>query len=104
MTTKREKKADYEFFFKGVSKAVKQVTGEDYKPNCLVADAASSISNGFLNAYFYKDHSDFKRVVCYQHVKRNVDKHTTLIEKEKRAKIKVNQLRHRNFFIYFFNY
>ena len=89
MTTKREKKSDYEFFFKAVAKAVEQVTNEVYKPICLVADAASAISNGFMSAYCYKKASDFKRVVCYQHVRRNVDKHLGLMDKEDKVKIKV---------------
>ncbi len=91
MTTKREKKRDYEFFFKAIAKAVEQVTGQVYKPNCLVADAASEITNGFKNAFSDKA-SDFKRVVCYQHVKRNVEKHLGLMSKETKADIKVLNL------------
>jgi len=89
MTTKREKKKDYEFFFESIVKAVKQVTGEVYKPSVLVADAASAIHNGFMSAYCYNSILDFKRVVCYQHVSRNIDKHMGLISKETRVKIKV---------------
>ena len=92
MTTKREKTKDYEFFFKAVSKAVKQCTGEDYKPDCLVADAAGSITEGFMQAMEYDSIDDFSRVVCFQHVKRNVDKHLSSTEKSIREKIKVDFL------------
>ncbi len=63
MTTKREKSRDYEFFFNAVVKAAKQCTGEVYRPNCLVADAAGAITKGFMRAMNYKSTDDFSRVI-----------------------------------------
>ena len=45
-------------------------TGEEYKPNCLVADAAGAITRGFQRAFSYQSFHDYSRVVCWQHVKR----------------------------------
>ncbi len=89
MTTKRENEKDYEFFFRSIALAVKKVTQQDYRPKSLVADAAGEISNGFMRAYSYKSTEEFKRVVCYQHVKRNVAKHTHLMNKTDKVQIKV---------------
>ncbi len=88
MTTKREKKADYKFFFRCIINAVKLVSGEIYRPNCLVADAAGAITKGFMSAMGYNSVEEFKRVVCYQHVSRNIDKHIGSINKEARVQIK----------------
>ncbi len=92
MTTKREKTKDYEFFFKSIATAVEKIIKKDYKPTCLVADAAGQITNGFMNAYSYESVSEFKRIVCYQHVRRNIDKHTHLMDKNDKINIKVKIL------------
>ena len=70
-----------------VIKAVKH-----YKADCLVADVAESITEGFKQAMGYDSIDDFSRVVCFQHAKRNVDKHLTSIEKSIKEKIKVDFL------------
>ena len=45
-------------------------TGKEYKPTCLVSDAAGAISRGFEKAFGYKTIHEYSRVVCWQHVKR----------------------------------
>ena len=88
MATKREKRADYEFFFSAIRKAVLQCTGIAYRPTCLVADSAGAITNGFKSAMNYGSIEDFLRVICRQHVKRNVDKHLNLASKESKDSIR----------------
>jgi len=89
MTTKREKKRDYEFFFKSLKKAVSQCCGVEYSPKTLVADAAGAITKGFMRAFGYNFHREFTRVVCWQHVKRNIEKHLVLVvNKEARDEIR----------------
>ena len=77
MTTKRERSKDYKFLFDCVRKAVHDCTGIDYRPSCLIADAAGAITKGFMLAMDY-GRKEFSRVICWQHVKRNVDKHLNL--------------------------
>ena len=60
MTTRREKKEDYDFFF----------------------------TNGFMSAFNYGSIEDFVRVICWQHVKRNLEKRLPLIKKEDRDELK----------------
>jgi hypothetical protein len=74
MPTKTEKGRDYEFFFKCLKKAVRQCLLTDFKPEILVADAAGAITRGFMRAFGYNYVSEFVRIVCYQHVKRNIEK------------------------------
>ncbi len=90
MTTKREKKADYKFFFKALRKGVLECTGEDYRPSILVADSAGSITNGFMSAMNYGSTEDFIRVICWQHVKRNVEKHLNLVNAASRDSMRVD--------------
>ena len=75
MTTKKEKAKDCEFFFRAIAKAVKACTREGYKPNCLVADAAGAVINGFKNSFDYTDQDEYD---SYQHVKRNIDLHSSV--------------------------
>ena len=80
MTNKRERTKDYTFFFESVKKAVFQCLNFEYRPHVLLADAAGSISKGFMKAFKYNSYDDFKRIVCYQHVKRAIKKHLNLVE------------------------
>ena len=88
MTSRREKKEDFEFFFDSVKKAYMQCTGEAYRPTCLVADADGAITNGLMNSMKYKSISEFSRVVCWQHVKRAIEKHLCLVSKEFKNEVK----------------
>ena len=89
MPTKSEKSKDYKFFFNSIKKAVKQCYEVDYRPTALIADAASAITNGFSEAFLYEV-DQFTRVVCWQHVKRGIDKHMNLVSKDVRRSIKVD--------------
>ena len=79
MTTKREKEADYEYLFSSLIMAVQQVTETTYRPTCLVADSAGAITNGFKKAFKYAALDIWLRVVCWQHVRRCVEKHLNLV-------------------------
>ena len=37
----------------------------EYKPNCLIADAAPAIHNGFMAAFEYTRLDEFYRVMCW---------------------------------------
>ena len=73
--------------FRAVSKGAKEFFDFDYRPNCLIADAAAAIHNGFMSAYGYKSLSDFYRVVCWSHVDRNCQEKTNGIPEETKDKI-----------------
>ncbi len=87
MPTKSEKGRDYYFFFRCVKKAVLQCYNVNYKPDVLVADAAGAITRGFMKAFGYRNISEFDRINCWQHVKRNIAKHINLVAKENRSSI-----------------
>ena len=65
-----------------------QVTETSYRPSCLVADSAGAITKGFASAMGYGVNDLFYRVVCWQHVKRNIEKHLNLVSKENNCEIK----------------
>ena len=85
--TKCEKSSDYAFFFKAVSKAYNLVTGEIYRPTCLVADTAGSITRGFESAFAYTESSEYSRVYCWQHVKRRILENYRSIKDNKKKSI-----------------
>jgi hypothetical protein len=39
----------------------------EYKPNCLITDAAPAIHNGFMAAFEYTRLDEFYRVMCWSH-------------------------------------
>ena len=87
MTTKREKAKDYEFFLDSLKKQWCKWLRLP-RPGCLVADSAGAITNGFTSSMNYAALNIFLLVVCYQHVRRSVDKHLNLATKEFKLDIK----------------
>ena len=77
------------FFY--VKKAVKSLSYEkEFKPICLVADAASAITNGFVEVFG----ECLKRVMCFAHMIRKVDdKLSCISDKEARQNIR-NDIMH----------
>ena len=69
-----EKAADFTFIFKSVALAVQRLFDEVYQPKILQSDSANAIVNGFMCAFDYNDVSDFVRLNCWAHVRRNLEK------------------------------
>ena len=45
----------------------------NYRPNCLIADAAPAIHNGFKLAFDYTNLGEFHRIICWSHCERNCE-------------------------------
>ena len=45
--------------FTAIKNAAKEFFDYDYMPNCLIADAAPAIHNGFMLAFGYKNLDEF---------------------------------------------
>jgi len=88
--SQNEKASDYEFVFNGLKKAVLDATGKEYRPNCLVADAAGAITRGFQRAFSYESIDDYSRVVCWQHVKRACLQRILSVQRELRESLKAD--------------
>ena len=69
MLTKLEKSADYQFMFQCVKDLALQIYAYSYSPTILVADSAKTITKGFKKVFVLD-----KRIDCWSHVDRNVDK------------------------------
>lgn len=61
---------DFAFMFRAMVDGVQRVFGVNYQPGTLVADAADAITNGFRDVFG----NGFKRVTCWAHMVRAVDK------------------------------
>ena len=73
--TSSETHVDFQFIFHSIAKVVLLLSNQDYKPEVLMADAASSITNGFCDAYGYNQMANnFVRIMCWAHVNINLDK------------------------------
>ena len=84
MVTKYEREEDFKFFFESIKSLHNSLYGTEYEPTALVADNADAISNGFKAAF----PSATKRVNCWAHVIRNIDKHLKVVDQEERAKMR----------------
>jgi hypothetical protein len=81
-----ETDADFAFMFRAIINALFVHHDKfEYKPNCLIADAAPAIHNGFMAAQVSLD--EFCRVMCWSHVERNCEEWMRSIEHETREKI-----------------
>ncbi|CAF1117015.1 unnamed protein product, partial [Brachionus calyciflorus] len=78
-----ENNLDFSFFFKSVEIAAFNVYGFKISPTILVADNAPAITKGFESVFKLE-----KRVNCWAHVFRNIDKHLVRFSKEFKQKIK----------------
>ena len=70
-----------------MKKALKKFFDFDYKPDCLIADAAPAIHNGFKAAFEYNTLDEFLRVMCWSHVERNCEEKSNGIEQKTRDEI-----------------
>jgi hypothetical protein len=69
VVTMNETADDYAFMFRCIKRLASSVHQIDYKPTKLLADAAGAITNGFKQVFDLK-----KRIFCWAHVKRAIDK------------------------------
>ena len=69
-----EKTADFTFIFKSVAFGVQSLFAKVYEPKILQSDSASAIVNGFMCAFDYDNVTDFIRLNCWAHVRRNLEK------------------------------
>ena len=63
--------ADFEFLFKVLVDSAKKVFNFDLKPNIILSDASPAIPLGFTQVF--GENYAFKRVMCWVHMKRNVN-------------------------------
>ena len=78
-----ESTKDFEFIFGSMKTVLEKLNvGIEYKPNILVADSADSITSGFKEVFG----NEFTRVICWEHVKRAIDKRL----------IRIKNVSHRN--------
>lgn len=83
LITKTETEDDFEFMFRSIKDLVKAIYRVEYKPTILLADAAPAITNGFERVFELT-----KRVFCWFHVKKAIEKESNKIEdKETRSQI-----------------
>ena len=68
-----------DFFFNAIKTNIKTIYNKDYEPKILLADAAGAITNGFKKTFGDPQ----KRIVCWAHVIRNVDKYLKPINNDK---------------------
>lgn len=76
-----ETSEDFAFVFNSLIKGLLKLFNFKYLPKTLIADGADAITNGFMIAFGYEKH-DFKRVMCWAHVVRNIDKRIYVITDE----------------------
>ena len=77
--TVNEETVDFEFIFRSIKDGAKNIFDNDFIPNSLVADASGAIMNGFSRVFGEPD----KRIMCWAHMIRNVDKHANLVNDKK---------------------
>lgn len=70
MVSKYERAEDFAFGFNALNNAIKTVTDTTFKPDFLMADAAGAIHAGAKKSYG----ENLKILMCYAHVKRNLDR------------------------------
>ena len=65
-----ETATEFEFVFNALKKVQEKLFNYIFRPNCLVADGADAITNGFMKAFNYMSIDDFIRIMCWPHVDR----------------------------------
>ena len=68
--TTGETKDDYTFLCRSLQLSIEKVGLPPFHPTCLLADGAEAITNGFESVFGPAE----KRIMCWAHVVRNVDK------------------------------
>ncbi|CAF4217556.1 unnamed protein product [Rotaria sp. Silwood2] len=71
-----EKTEDFEFIFNSIQIGLEKTKKDLLKPSALVSDTADSIKNGFKNVF--KD--GYNQIMCWSHMKRNVQNHICYID------------------------
>ena len=81
-----ETEADFCFMY-SIKKVSKSLLDFEYRSNCLFADAAPAIHNGFKLPFGYKSLEEFKRVICWSHCERNCEEKSNGIGQQVRDSI-----------------
>ena len=84
-----EKTKDFQFMFESIKEGVQKLFNEEIRPTVLQADSAVAITNGFENCFNYDSDSEYTRLNCWAHIKRNSDKRMVVV-KEKETKDKLS--------------
>ncbi|CAF2936935.1 unnamed protein product, partial [Rotaria sp. Silwood2] len=71
-----EKTEDFEFIFNSIQIGLEKTKKDLLKSSALVSDTADSIKNGFKNVF--KD--GYNQIMCWSHMKRNVQNHICYID------------------------
>jgi hypothetical protein len=79
---KDEQTKDFEFLFSSLQKGVEKINSPPIQPNALVADASFAIINAFSNVFS----NDHEIIMCWAHMKRNVETKSTMINDEELEK------------------
>jgi len=64
-----EKQPDFEFIFNSISDGVERIIGSSFAPEVIIVDGSGAIRNAFMKL-FNKE----KMVMCWSHMRRNVEK------------------------------
>ncbi|CAK9297415.1 unnamed protein product [Gordionus sp. m RMFG-2023] len=70
---------DHQFIFESLRLNCLKIHNHIYKPKILIADASDAITKGFVSAFDSME----KRVVCWAHVKKNIDSHLRVVGESK---------------------
>ena len=85
MVTRHEREEDFKFLFDSIAQLHKTMFGTEYKPDTIIADNASAISNGFKATF-----NSSKRVNCWAHVIRKIDQRLKPLPDATRASIRAD--------------
>jgi hypothetical protein len=77
---------DFEFLFNSIKNASMKYYDFNYSPNILIADNATSISNGFSSVFDLE-----YRVNCWAHAIRNIDKYLNSLKKQPELKLNIRE-------------
>ena len=80
-----EAEEDFAFFFRTIKDAASQEMKREYNPSSLIADNAGAITNGYMSVFQL-----VKRVNCWAHMIRNIDKRLKSIKKGTREAIRAD--------------
>ncbi|CAF1008423.1 unnamed protein product [Brachionus calyciflorus] len=80
---KTEQDVDFSFYFSSVKETYSRVFNNEIEFTALVADNATAITNGFKQVFNLE-----KRVQCWAHVIRNIDKHLRSVPKDYQLKLR----------------
>jgi hypothetical protein len=82
-----EKEEAFSFIFKSIKESLFSIYNYDYEPNILVADAAEATRNAFKNVF----NELLYRVMCWFHMRKAYEDHSSYAAIEKQFKEQIKQ-------------